>query len=162
MTETSPPHPGPAGTYPPAFEGIAADLTRHLDKLETLLRNALAETASAGLPVTNIDLGDKMRALEATWSRALADISREMDLVSRVLERLADGASLDTVIVRTEPRAALRRIAELAQAFDQERERVLARMADTFRKESAQLKRHVEMLRRYQHQAPPERDGWHT
>jgi len=139
------------------------ELIRRAQKLETLLQNALAETAAAEISSLNsFQLLERMSELETSWNRILTDISRETEGLSQQIALMADRTLTLPVGVRDTLNTTLRRVADLALAFDEERNRLLARLAKPIQAESGRLKRHIELLRQYQHQPPAPPDGWKT
>ena len=147
----------------PDDASAVTELIRRAQKLETLLQNALADTAAAGISCLNSSqLLERMSELEATWNRVLTDVSRETEFISQGLEQVAVRTLTLPAGVRDTLNTTLRRVADLAQAFDEERNRLLARLAKPIQAESSRLRRHIELLRQYQHQPPAPPDGWKT
>ena len=158
MSGTLPPPPEPR----PDDVRTLSELVLRVKKLETLLCNALADTAAAGISCSNAPLLERMTELETAWTRMLADLSRETETVCQGLELMTRLQESVPAEISKEINAALQRISMLARAFDTERERLLARLTAPLQAESCRLKRHLDVLKQYQHQAPPSRDGWKT
>ncbi|HOQ89878.1 MAG TPA: hypothetical protein PLO53_00695 [Candidatus Hydrogenedentes bacterium] len=142
---------------------ILPDLVRHLQKIDSLFQTALAATVEAGSSISgSVSIEEQMNRLEIQWSQTSVDIEKHLNAVNRLLE-ISQGSQTDGAVqLPNELRHSLDRIRELARQFDLERDRVLDILAVSLREETARLKQHAEVLRRYQHQSPPSDRGWKT